>query len=125
MKRLILILALIGALGLTGTAAAWDGVDVKVSFPERALAGRATTLYFHVFLGGRPLDLATVGPRDASLRPTVVFRKGSERVRATARRTARPGVYRVTVVLPSAGRWTYSFEYAGLLRSFRVAVPYS
>jgi len=118
MRRIILIAALAGALLVPATAVAWDDVTVFVAFPQRATSGQVSTMDFHVMLGGKPLDLATVGRRVGSLEPTVVFVRGRDRVIATAHRTARPGVYRVRVLLPAGGAWSYSFRYDGLVRTF-------
>jgi hypothetical protein len=118
MKRLILICtALVTALTLPTAASAWDDVDVTVAFPQRVTTGRAITVDFHVTLAHQPLDLATVGLRDPSPRPTVVFRKHGRQVTAVARRTLHPGVYRLRVVLSSLGGWRYTFQYDGLVRS--------
>src|SRR5581483_1858703 len=115
-KRLLIVAATAAALLLPAVASAWEGVSVEVTFPARVVAGHVSTLDFHVSLGGKPLDLATVGRRLPGLRPVVVFTKGTRHVTATP--TARTGVDRVRVVLPSIRGWTYRFEYAGLERSF-------
>jgi hypothetical protein len=114
----ISIATVLGALALCQAAAAWDDVKVFVTFPTRVTAGHATVLDFHVMIGQKALDLSTVGPRDPSLRPAIIFRHGSERIVAVAHKTLRPGVYRVRVTLPDVGPWRYTFDYAGLLRTF-------
>jgi hypothetical protein len=118
MRLRISIVTALGALALCQGAAAWDDVNVFVTFPTRVTAGHATVLDFHVMLGQKALDLSTVGPRDPSLRPVVVFRHGSERVVAIAHKTLRPGVYRIRVALPNVSPWRYSFDYAELVRTF-------
>jgi hypothetical protein len=96
-------------------------VEVEVTVPERVTAGQISILDFHVSLGGKPLDLSTVGPGMPGLRPMVVFTKGTRHVTVTARPTGRKGVYRVRVVLPSVGGWSYRFEYSGLERAFKLS----
>jgi hypothetical protein len=113
MRRLLLVIAA-AALLLPAAASAWEGVEVEVTVPERVTAGQISILDFHVSLGGKPLDLATVGPGIPGLRPMVVFTKGARHVTVTARPTGRRGVYRVRVVLPSVG---------GLVVSLRVRGP--
>src|SRR5215210_5315819 len=118
MRRLLLALGIAASLALPLAASAWEDVRIFVTFPARDTTSQARTIDFHVMLGGSPLDLSTVGRRLRPLEPTVVFRRGGERVVAQAHRTARAGVYRVRVLLPTGGAWTYSFGYDGLVRSF-------
>jgi len=118
MRRLLIVTATATALVLPAVASAWEGVSVEVTFPERVTAGQVSVLDFHVSVGGKPLDLSTVGPRVPGLQPMVVFRKGARHVTVMAHSTSRRGVYRVRVVLPSVGGWSYSFHYAGLERAF-------
>jgi hypothetical protein len=118
MRRLLIATATAAALLFPAVASAWEGVQVEVTFPERVTAGRVSVIDFHVFVGGKPLDLSTVGPRMPGLRPIVVFLRGKRQVTVTAWPTSRSGVYRVRVVLPAIGGWSYSFHYAGLERTF-------
>ena len=117
MKRFLLIAAILGSLVLPEAALAWDGVDVTASSPERVTAGAVSVIDFRVTVGDHPLDLATVGPRLPGLNPIVVFSRGNQHVTVVAHRTLSPGVYRVRVVLPSRGGWTYTFRYTSLVRS--------
>ena len=120
MRRLLLVIAT-AALLLPAAASAWEGVEVEVTVPERVTAGQVSILDFHVFIGHKPLDLSTVGPRIPGFRPMVVFTKGHRHVTVMARPTSRKGVYRVRVVLPSVGGWSYRFEYAGFERAFTLS----
>ena len=118
MRRLLIVTATATALVLPAVASAWEGVSVEVTFPERVTAGQVSVLDFHVSVGGKPLDLSTVGPRVPGLQPMVVFRKGARHPTVMAHSTSRRGVYRVRVVLPSVGGWSCRFHYAGLERAF-------
>src|SRR5438477_5069872 len=122
MRRLLIATATAAVLLLPAVASAWEGVQVEATFPARVTAGRVSVIDFHVSVAGKPLDLATVGPRIPGLRPIVVFRKGHRQVTVTARPTSRKGIYRVRVVLPSVGGWSYTFHFAGLERGFPVVV---
>ena len=123
MKRLAIACATAAALAFPAVASAWEGVSVEVTFPARATAEGVAVRDFHVFLAGRPLDLATVGPGLPALRPVVTFRKAGRQVTVTARPTARRGVYEARVALPSARGWACVFRYAGLERTISDCDP--
>src|SRR5205823_8502719 len=72
MRRLLIVTATATALLLPAVASAWEGVSVEVTFPERVTAGQVSVLDFHVSVGGKPLDLSTVGPRIPGLQPRSV-----------------------------------------------------
>ena len=56
----------------------------------------------------------------AGLTPIVRIRSGEEIEEFTARPTAKPGVYRASVVFPTGGRWRYE-----VLDGFRSEVPHT
>jgi hypothetical protein len=102
MKRLVLILIGAGAMVLPSAAPAgcWATVGLS-SMPDGTHAGEAWNVAITVKQHGRTLL--------ANARPTVtIARRGaSERV-FQARKTARKGVYRASVVFPTAGAWTFT-----------------
>ena|SRR5438093_597013 len=120
MRRLLLVIAT-AALLLPAAASAWEGVEVEVTVPERVTAGQVSILDFHVFIGHKPLDLSTVGPRIPGLRPMVVFTKGHRHVTVMARPTSRKGVYPRSRRAPVGRRLVVRFEYAGLERAFALS----
>jgi hypothetical protein len=68
------------------------------------------------------LELVEYGPREAaSARPTVVLRSGSDRFAVRPRRRVGPEArYRLRVVFPRAGRWSYTvFDGTPANRRFR------
>lgn len=93
--RTLVVVVLVGTLG------AAPGPKLSVSLatrPKAVVAGTAWQATVRVRRGGRPL----VGAR-----PTLLIAKGATRRSFPARSLGR-GLYRARVVVPAAGRWTYS-----------------
>jgi hypothetical protein len=123
--RKALILAVVGALALASTALAGGWATVKLSSsPKNVSAGEPWVVEIKVLQHG----LATQPL--AGLRPTLTIRKvlSARTISASlkeplsrtfrAKATSRVGVYRASVVFPSAGTWRYEVydaftEYGG------------
>jgi hypothetical protein len=114
LRRPLLLLIMVSALVLVGTAIAGGWATVKLSsLPKGLSAGEPWVVDITVLQHGRtPVN---------GLKPTVTIRKvaaartlsaksapvGSEARTFSARPMAETGVYRARVVFPSAGVWRY------------------
>ena len=113
-------------LALPGVAGAGGFATVGLSsLPDGTAPGRPWHVTLTILQHGRtPMS---------NLRPSVrVASADGQTVRTfAARRAGRPGTYRVAVVFPSAGRWTYSIDdgftqthtYAPVVIGASAAVP--
>jgi hypothetical protein len=92
--------ALVAALMLAGGASAGGFATVQLdSLPSGTAAGGTWSAELTVLQHGRtPLD---------GLSPTVTIANGTQERVYPAVAAGRPGVYRVEVVFPSAGTWTW------------------
>jgi hypothetical protein len=101
MWRSLLPLAAV-ALACSSASQATDGLRARVSPAPTALATTTWSPTITLRRGGKP----------AAARLVMTIRKGSAR-RSFAPRQRRRGVYRVRVVFPSSGRWSWRLTAAG------------
>jgi hypothetical protein len=95
----ILLAAL--ALPATATAGGWATVALS-STPAGSAPGKPWSVELTVLQHGRtPLD---------GVQPTITIAQGTGTRTFTAAPAGRPGVYRATVVFPTAGRWQYRID---------------
>ena len=100
MRRVLLALPIIALLALAPSAFAggWATVGLS-STPAGTEPGKPWNVNLTVLQHGRtPLD---------DLSPTITIRNGDATKTFNAEPTGKPGVYRASVVFPSAGKWNY------------------
>ncbi len=100
MRRVLLALPIIALLALAPSAFAggWATVGLS-STPTGTEPGKPWNVNLTVLQHGRtPLD---------DLSPTITIRNGDATKTFSAEPTGKPGVYRASVVFPSAGKWNY------------------
>jgi hypothetical protein len=99
MKKLLLVLAVAAVAVPAASAGGWATVGLS-SLPTGTPPGKTWAVDMTVLQHGRtPL---------AGIAPVLTIRNdGGETRSFTGRPTGKPGVYRATVVFPSAGTWSY------------------
>jgi hypothetical protein len=103
MRRVLIALALLALLALAPSAFAggWATVGLS-STPAGTDPGQPWNVNITVLQHGRtPLE---------GVQPVVTIRNGDATKRFNAKATSKPGVYRASVVFPTAGRWTYEIN---------------
>jgi hypothetical protein len=96
------------ALALCATVAAADPVTVRLAAPARpAEAGEPWTANVIIAKYGRPLTASA---------PALRVRQGRVIRVVHAAPTGRRGVYRVRVVFPTAGRWSFEAPFGHTVR---------
>jgi hypothetical protein len=113
-KRIVPLVALV--LLLAPVTAQAKGTNIRVSdAPNGTDAGEPWVTNVIVTMPGMGRIDAVMTTR---LSPRMVIRKGSARRTFPALPTGKPGVYRVRVVFPSRGEWSYGVEdgFGGLER---------
>jgi len=108
MKRLIMTVAVLGALGWLAPAAlagGWANVTLD-SLPTDVRAGQALTIGFMVRQHGQT-PISKIG--DLTLTPYLlaVHTESKDEVRANARQSGAVGHFEVEVTFPKAGAWTF------------------
>ena len=115
MRRSLLVsplaLVLVVLAAIPAAAGGWATVGLD-STPAGVAAGDSWDVDITVLQHGRTAL--------AGLTPIVRIRSGDQIEEFTATPTARPGVYRASVVFPSGGRWRYE-----VLDGFRSEVPHT
>jgi hypothetical protein len=107
MRRITLVAALALAAALTAPATSLAGGFATVglsSLPDDARPGEEWVVDMTVLQHGRtPLE---------GVHPAMIIEPAGSgtATRFDAKPTGKPGVYRATVVFPSAGEWTYSAD---------------
>jgi hypothetical protein len=102
-RRVLLAVSVLALLALAPAAFAggWATVGLS-STPAGADPGKPWNVNLTILQHGQtPLD---------GLTPVITIRNGDATKSFTAKPTAKPGVYRASVVFPSAGRWTYEVD---------------
>lgn len=101
MKRIAPVVALVALL--LPAAALAKGTNVRISSaPNGTDAGETWTTNVIVTMPGNG--------RFGGASPKMIIHKGSVRETFAATRTGRKGVYRVQVVFPSRGKWSYGVD---------------
>jgi hypothetical protein len=99
MKKLLLVLAVAAVVAPAASAGGWATVGLS-SLPAGTGPGDRWSVDLTVLQHG---ETPLVG-----IAPTLTIRNGDGETRSfTGVPTAEPGVYRVDVVFPSAGTWSY------------------
>jgi hypothetical protein len=99
-RRMLLALPIVALLALAPSAFAggWATVGLS-STPAGTEPGKPWNVNMTILQHGRtPLD---------DLSPTITIRNGDATKTFNAEPTGKPGVYRASVVFPSAGKWNY------------------
>jgi hypothetical protein len=102
-RRVLIALPLLALLALAPSALAggWATVGLS-STPAGTDPGQPWNVNITVLQHGRtPLE---------DVQPVVTIRNGDASRRFPAKATDDPGVYRASVVFPTAGRWTYEID---------------
>jgi hypothetical protein len=119
MKRLLLVLALAAVAAPAASAGGWATVGLS-SVPTGTAPGDRWSVDLTVLQHGRrPLE---------GIAPVLTIRNGEGETRSfTGAPTGEPGVYRVDVVFPSAGTWSYEvwddFSQTHTFRPVEIAAP--
>lgn len=103
MRRVLLAVSVLALLALAPAAFAggWATVGLS-STPAGTDPGKPWNVNLTILQHGRtPLD---------GLTPVITIRNGDATKSFTAKPAGKPGVYRASVVFPSAGRWTYEVD---------------
>jgi hypothetical protein len=100
-RRVLLAVGLLLVFAPAARAGGWATVGLS-STPDATAAGKAWVVDITVLQHGRtPLT---------DVKPVVMISSGAEHQDFAARPTGKPGVYRASVVFPSAGRWEYQID---------------
>jgi hypothetical protein len=100
-RRLLLAVGLLLVFAPAAQAGGWATVGLS-STPDGATPGKAWVVDITVLQHGTtPLT---------DVKPAVVITRPGQRAVFAAERTGKPGVYRATVVFPTAGRWSYTID---------------